>query len=255
MRLRSRVAIVTGGGRGIGAGIAMRLVAEGAKVIIAQRDEQSAQNTVAEIKAHGGHARFIQTDVSNPEAVNELVAATLRNERRLDILVNNAGIAGTTGNFIDLPLERWEQIINVNLTGVFLCGQAAARAMRDRGTAGRIINISSINSILAQVNASAYVAAKGGVTLLTKAMAVDLAQYRILVNCVAPGSIRVERNANHYDREPMATMLAKGVPLGHAGVPSDIGAAVAFLASDDASFITGSTLVVDGGFTAFFRIE
>ena len=254
MKLADKVAIVTGGGRGIGAGISKRLAEEGAKVVIAQRDDESAGATIEQIMSKGGEALYIQTDVSEPETVQAMMTATVAKYGTLDILVNNAGIGGQMGHFLDLSLERWQRIIDVNLTGVFVCGQAAARLMLDAG-GGRIINIGSTNSFVAEANASPYVAAKGGVMLLTRAMAVDLASHGILVNCIAPGSIRVERNTAYYDSEAFQTLFAKGVPLGHPGTPADIGAAVAFLASDDANFITGSTLVVDGGFTSFFRIE
>ena len=254
MKLADKVAIVTGGGRGIGAGISKRLAEEGAKVVIAQRDDESAGATIEQIMSKGGEALYIQTDVSEPDTVQEMMKATVAEYGTLDILVNNAGIGGQMGHFLDLSLERWQRTIDVNLTGVFVCGQAAARLMHDAG-GGRIINIGSTNSFVAEANASPYVAAKGGVMLLTKAMAVDLASHGILVNCIAPGSIRVERNTAYYDSKAFQTLFEKGVPLGHPGTPADIGAAVAFLASDDANFITGSTLVVDGGFTSFFRIE
>ncbi len=254
MKLTGKVAIITGGGRGIGAGISKRLAEEGAKVAIAQRDDESAEATIEQIKSKGGEALYIQTDVSEPDTVQAMIEATVAEYGILDILVNNAGIGGQMGHFLDLSLERWQRIIDVNLTGVFVCGQAAARLMRDTG-GGRIINIGSTNSFVAEAKASPYVAAKGGVMLLTKAMAVDLASHGILVNCIAPGSIRVERNTAYYDSEAFQTMFEKGVPIGHPGTPADIGAAVAFLVSDDANFITGSTLVVDGGFTSFFRIE
>jgi NAD(P)-dependent dehydrogenase (short-subunit alcohol dehydrogenase family) len=169
--------------------------------------------------------------------------------------VNNAGAAGGNGPFLDIPLERWQHVLDVNLTGMFLCSQLAARQMVGQGIKGRIINIGSLDSFIAERQAAAYAASKGGVLMLTKAMAVDLAEYGILVNCIAPGSIRVDRNSSYYDQEPLRTALAKGIPLGHTGRPADIAAAAVFLACDDSSFITGASITVDGGFTAHLRTD
>lgn len=255
MRLKDKVAIVTGGGRGIGEGISKRLAHEGAKIVIAQRDLASADVVMKTLVEAGGDGLVIQTDVSQPESVKTMVAKTLAKYGKIDILVNNAGIAGTLGGFLDLSYENWQRVIGVNLTGVYLCSQAAAQQMVEQGIQGRIISIGSVNGFIAQKDAAAYVASKGGVLMLTKAMAVDLAQYGILVNCIAPGSIRVGRNTAYYDSEPFQALFQKGVPLGHPGLPGDVAGAVAFLASDDAAFITGTNLVIDGGFTSYFRIE
>jgi NAD(P)-dependent dehydrogenase (short-subunit alcohol dehydrogenase family) len=210
---------------------------------------------VAAIKTDGGHALALETDVSDPVSVSAMVEQTLSALGRIDILVNNAGIAGTLGPVLDLTFETWNHVIGVNLSGVFLCSQAVARVMVERKTPGRIINVGSINGSIAQRNAAAYVASKGGVDMLTKALAVDLAEYGILVNCIAPGSIRVERNAGYFDAEPLATTFKKAIPLGHPGTGDDIAGAAAFLASDDSAFMTGAVLVVDGGFSSYFRID
>lgn len=255
MKIAHKVAIITGGGQGIGRGIAVRLALEGAKVVIAQRTQVPAESTVNHIRALGGQAMAVPTDVSRPGQVQSLVKKTLDRFGRIDILVNNAGRAGRNGPFLELDLTTWNAVIGVNLTGVFLCSQAAARAMVAHRIKGRIINIGSIDSFVAEREAAAYAASKGGLLLLTKAMAVDLAKYQILVNCIIPGSIRVERNVSFLERKPVKAALSKAIPIGHPAEPADIAGAAVFLASDDSTFMTGSSLVVDGGYLAYARVE
>jgi NAD(P)-dependent dehydrogenase (short-subunit alcohol dehydrogenase family) len=253
MRLSNIVAIITGGGRGIGRGIAVRFAAEGAKVVIAGRSP--AEETLNQIRACGGEALVVPTDVSLKPQVQVLMEKTIERFGRIDILVNNAGRAGRNGRFLEVDLTTWNDVIAINLTGVFLCSQAAAQAMVAQGIAGRIVNIGSLDSFVAEKEAAAYAASKGGVLLLTKAMAVDLAEFGILVNCVVPGSIRVERNTSFLDCEPIKSALAKAIPLGHPGDTADIAAAAVFLASDDSGFVTGTSLAVDGGYLAYARVE
>jgi NAD(P)-dependent dehydrogenase (short-subunit alcohol dehydrogenase family) len=255
MELSQRVAIITGGGQGIGRGIAVRFASEGAKIVIAQRSRLSAESTVKNICASGGEALAVQADVSRPADVLSLVQKAVDRFGRIDVLVNNAGRAGRNGRFLELDLRTWRDVIDVNLTGVFLCSQAAARVMVAQGVQGRIINIGSLDSFVAEREAAVYAASKGGVLLLTKAMAVDLAEYGILVNCLVPGSIRVERNSSFLDREPVRTALGKAIPLGRPGDIKDVAGAAVFLASDDSGFVTGTSLVVDGGYLAHARIE
>jgi 3-oxoacyl-[acyl-carrier protein] reductase len=255
MKLKKKIAIVTGGGQGIGRGISTRFGEEGATVIIAQRGRETAEKTLQMISNAGGNATIIPTDLAQPPTVEALIHKTVEEFGHIDILVNNAGAAGGNGPFLDIPLERWQHVLDVNLTGMFLCSQLAARQMVGQGIKGRIINIGSLDSFIAERQAAAYAASKGGVLMLTKAMAVDLAEYGILVNCIAPGSIRVDRNSSYYDQEPLRTALAKGIPLGHTGRPADIAAAAVFLACDDSSFITGASITVDGGFTAHLRTD
>ena len=253
MRLSNKVAIITGGGRGIGRGIAVRFAAEGARVVIAGRSP--ADETLNDIRAVGAEALFVPTDVSQGLQVQALVDKTLEHFGHVDVLVNNAGRAGRNGRFLEVDLTTWNDVIATNLTSVFLCSQAAARVMAAKEIKGRIINIASLDSLIAEKEAAAYVASKGGVLLLTKAMAVDLAEYGILVNCIVPGSIRVERNSSFLDRESVKSALAKGIPIGHPGNTADVAAAAVFFASDDSSFVTGTSLVVDGGYLAYARVE
>ena len=240
MRLRDKVSIVTGGGKGIGRATSRRLAQEGAKVVIAQRDPKTALSLAQEIEASGGTAIFIPTDVSVPEQVENLVEQTMERFGQIDILVNNAAITRCWEPFLEMSLQSWQRVIDVNLTGVFLCSQAVAKHMVRRGY-GRIINIGSVGSFMPQSNALHYCAAKGGLIMLTKGLALDLSQYNILVNAVAPGAIFTERSV-----EDSGSGLAK-IPLGRQGKVEEVAAAVLFLASDEASYIQGETLVVDGG--------
>ena len=255
MRLKGKVAIVTGGGRGIGKGIALGFANEGARVVISQRDPVSGEAAAEDIRKQGGEAIFVRVDVSQRAQVDAMVAATLKQFGRIDVLVNNAGVTGYNGHFLEMTLETWQRILDINLTGVFFCGQAVARSMVAQGTKGRIINIGSVDSFASERMAGAYSAAKGGVLLLTKAMAVDLAEHGILVNCISPGSIRTETNGERFASEPLRTALEKGVPLGRPGLQSEIAAAAIFFASDESSFVTGSNLMVDGGYTAYNRFD
>ena len=251
-RLYGKTALITGGGRGIGRGIALRFAQEGAAVAIVQRDEPSARATVDAVVAAGGVAIAPgRTDVSVPEQVARAVSTTIAHFGTIDILINNAGIAGANGPFLDVTFSAWQRIIDVNLSGMFLCGQAVARHMVEHGIRGRIVNVGSVNSFAAEREAAAYVAAKHGVLGLTQAMAIDLASYGITVNCLAPGPITVERNAAMF--ASLQEQIGTGVPLGRPGTIEEAAAAALFLASDEASFVTGATLIVDGGMLAYLR--
>ena len=247
-RLDGKVAIVTGGAMGIGRGVVERFLAEGARVAIADIVEPVGDLPEDE-------SIFLRCDVRSAEQVGAMVTAAIEALERIDILVNNAGKTGGSGNFLDVPLPVWRDYVDVNLTGAFLTGQAVARQMVARQIRGRIINVGSVNSFGAEPEASPYVASKGGVRMLTCAMAVDLARYGISVNMLAPGPIRVDRNAGIFDAEPLATGLKHSVPMGRPGAAEDVASAAVFFASDESEFVTGAALLVDGGFMSQLRFN
>ena len=239
-RLAGRVAIVTGGLSGIGDAVAQRLTAEGATVIAA--DLATDATTLAD----GPIAPF-RTDVADPASVAALVEAVLARHGRVDCLVNSAGIARDIP-FLDTPLETFDRIIAINLRGTFITGQAVARAMRDTG-GGAIVNIASISGVRANVGRSAYGASKGGVVLLSQVMAVDLAQFGIRVNVLAPGPVETPLVADLHT-PAIRAQWTDTVPMRRYGQPDEIAGAAVFLCSDDASYMTGHVLAVDGGFLA-----
>ena len=197
-RLEGKTALITGGGNGIGKAIAQRFAAEGARVVLAQRRRELLEATAKEIEVAGGWALPVPTDVSQPESVAALVRTALDTVGRLDILINNAGRTGTAGSFLEVSLEDWRSYIDINLTGAFVVAQAVARHMVEAGIQGRIVNTGSVDSFAAEKSAVPYAASKGGLWLLTRAMAVDLAPHRIQVNMLAPGLALAERNRERY---------------------------------------------------------
>jgi 3-oxoacyl-[acyl-carrier protein] reductase len=247
MRLANKVAIVTGSGRGIGREMALRFAAEGARVVVADLDRERAGAVAAEVRAAGGTARAAHVDITDPERVEALVQDTLAHFDRLDVLVNNAGV-GLNKPFLDTTLDEWNRQLRVNLTGTFLCAQAAARVMVEQG-GGRIVNIASISGQRGGQGRAAYGAAKAGVILLTRVMAVELAGRGVAVNAIAPGPVVTEMS-NGTHTEATRRSYHDRIPLHRYGREKEIAAAAVFLASDEASFITGHTLNVDGGFNA-----
>ena len=247
MRLADKVAIVTGGARGIGLAIAKRYAAEGARVVIADVDVVAGQ---AEAKALGTNARFVAADVGNAPAVEHLIDETVAEFGVLDILVNNAGIIHAA-DFLDLKEADFDRVLRVNLKGAFLAGQAVAKRMVAQVKAGRpagaIINMSSINAVVAIPNQTPYCVSKGGIDQLTKVMALALAPHGIRVNAIGPGSIMTDiLKTIATDREAKRRILAR-TPLGRVGEPDEIATVAVFLASPDASYITGQTIYADGG--------
>lgn len=249
MSLQDKVAIVTGGAKGIGRAIALRFAAGDARVVVADRDEDAGSRAVEDIGQHGA-VRFIRCDVGDKAEVDNLVAATIQAWGSLDILVNNAGIVHGA-DFLDVSEADFDRVLRVNLKGSFLVAQAAARRMvaqvQAGGPPGAIINMSSVNAVFAIANQVPYSVSKGGVNQLTKVMALALAPHGIRVNAIGPGSIMTDMLASvARDRAARDRVLSR-TPLGRIGDPSEIAAIAAFLASDEASYITGQTIYADGG--------
>jgi glucose 1-dehydrogenase len=248
MNLTGKVAIVTGAGSGIGQAIAQAAADAGAGVCInyygAYEDEA---------KAHAAslpHAIAVSADISSPEDVAAMIATTTKELGPPDILVNNAGIEHSTP-LLELELSEWDKIVGIDLRGAFVCLQAVARSLRDRGHGGSIVNISSIHEDVPFPGFTSYCVSKGGLRMLMRNAAVELAQYKIRVNNVAPGAIATPINAATLaDPEKVAT-LQRIIPLQRMGQPEEVAKIAVFLASDDASYVTGSTYYVDGGMVRY----
>lgn len=249
--LKNKVALVTGARRGIGKGIALVLAKAGAKVIVTDIDEKECQVVLKEIEKLGSQCLAKKVDVTNKKEIEEAVKAAIDKFGKLDILVNNAGICPFKP-FLELTEEDWDKVLDVNLKGYFLCSQAAAREMAKQKW-GRIINIASVamgQMGVGMANIVHYVASKGGVAGMTEALAVELAPYGINVNAVSPGLIETKM-AEPVISDPAAReAILKRVPKGRTGQPKDIAQAVVFLASEEADYVTGAILVVDGGWLA-----
>ena len=249
MRLKDRVAIISGAGSGNGRGIALRFAEEGARVVAADLELGAAEETVGLVEDAGGEAIAVRADVSRREQVAAMVEATREGFGGVDILVNNAGVE-TLVPLLDLEESEWDRIVDTNLKGAFLCGQLAARAMVSMRTSGAIVNIASINAKIALAGQAHYTSSKGGLIMLTKAMALDLAPHGIRVNAIGPGVIETRMTEGSLSNPERRAMLLSKVPLGRVGQPRDVANAALFLASDEASYITGTTLYVDGGWLA-----
>lgn len=248
-RLEGKVAIVTGSNRGIGKGIAISLAREGCNVVInSYKEDEEARKTVEEIKNMGGDAVFLKANVTREIDVKDMVERAVKKFGKLDILVNNAGIL-VTGTVTTLTEKDWNRQMDVNLKGVFLCSKYAVQQMLKQGKGGRIINISSIAGLVGFPGISAYCASKGGVTELTREVALDYAKYGITVNAIDPGVIVTDMTKAMLDDPITRKMLLENTPVGRFGQPEDIGNAAVFLSLDESSFITGHNLVVDGGWT------
>jgi len=246
-RFGGAVAIVTGSGQGIGRAIALALAREGASVVIVDWNENTARDVAAEINAAGGKSIALQVDISDADQVGSMVQQTLKAFGRIDILINNAGV-GHVKLFLSITLEEWNRVLAINLTGQFLCAQAVARVMLRQG-AGRIVNVASISGERGSTGRAAYGAAKAGVILLTKVMAVELADKGIAVNAISPGPTETDQVRQCHDDATRAAYQSV-LPLKRYASPSEIANAALFLASSDSSFVTGHILNVDGGFGA-----
>jgi NAD(P)-dependent dehydrogenase (short-subunit alcohol dehydrogenase family) len=242
--LENRTALVTGASRGVGKGIALELARAGCKVAVNYYpDDAGAALTVNEIKALGVEAFEIKADVGNSKDVSRMFDSVFRRFGRLNILVNNAGVQ-TWAPLLELTESEWDRDIDTNLKGCFLCTQLAGRHMKEH-SGGAIINIGSGCNKVPFPRLVAYTASKGGIEMFTKAAAVELGPYAIRVNCVAPGAILVERTKR--EGRDYEKTWGQATPLGRVGLPADVGKTVVFLASDNASYISGQTIWVDGG--------
>jgi glucose 1-dehydrogenase len=246
MGFAGRVAIVTGAATGIGSAIAVAFAAEGASVVIDYVGTSAPTEIVKRIEDAKGKAIAVAADVSDPAQVQNLIAQTVARFGRLDILVNNAGIE-FKHPFLEFPFDLWQKVIAVDLTGPWLCAQAAARQMVQQGDGGRIVNISSVHEDLPMPTNAAYCAAKGGLRMLMRTIAVELAPHRITVNNIAPGAIFTPIDADVEANPAFEEKLMAEIPLGRWGKPEEVAALALFLASDSASYCTGSTFFVDGG--------
>lgn len=252
MSMNDRVALVTGASSGIGRATAEAFASKGAKVVLAARRQDELASLVTEIEAHGGKATAITTDVSKAEDVELMVAHAIETFGRLDYAVNNAGIEGTLAGITDLAEDDWDRVLDINLKGIFLCMKYEAKAILASGHGGAIVNVGSVNSFLGFPTGSAYVASKHGMVGLTTSVSAELAPHGIRVNIVCPGF--VDTPMHHRARgllgdELYDKVLLPNVHLRRAGRPEEIARSIVFLCSDEASYITGTTLTPDGGYT------
>jgi glucose 1-dehydrogenase len=247
MRLGNKVALVTGSSSGIGEAIALAFAREGATVVVNySRHEDAAQEVLEQIEGSGGKGLVVGADVSDPKEVEAMIQQAVGAFGRLDIMVNNAGMERKMP-FLETPFEVWKETIAVNLTGTWLGCQAAAKQMVTQGDGGRIINVSSVHEDLAMPTNSPYCATKGGVRMLMRTLAVELAPNDITVNNIAPGAIETPMDAPLEQNPDEIKELLSEIPLGRMGKPEEVANLALFLASDSSSYVTGSTLFVDGG--------
>ena len=248
MRLENKVALISGGARGMGAVEAKLFAGEGAKVVIGDVLEDEGRRTEAEINESGGECVFVRLDVTSEESWQVAVRLAVERFGKLDILVNNAGIY-RTHNVVETTEEEWDQVMDINAKGVFLGTKTAIPAMRDNGS-GSIVNISSVAGLVGNLMSSAYTASKGAVRLLTKSTAIQYGREGIRCNSVHPGTIVTQMTAGLLADESYREDRINRTPIGRLGTADDVAYGVLFLASDEASFMTGSELVIDGGRTA-----
>jgi glucose 1-dehydrogenase len=247
--LTGRTAVVTGAATGIGSAIAARFAQSGANVVVdyhADEDYQDAKSLLDSIRQAGGNAILVRADATIERDVDALIATAVAQYGGVDILVSSAGIEESHA-IVDMPLEVWERILRVNLTGSFLCARAAARAMIARGRGGRIINISSVHEELAMPQNAAYTASKGGMRMFMRTLALELAPHSITVNNIAPGAIATRINEDVREDPEQRAKLLREIPLRRIGEPHEVATLALYLAAQAASYVTGATYVIDGG--------
>ncbi len=246
MKLENKVALVTGSTQGIGRGIAVRLAEEGADIVVTGRSEDEGQETAEEVRALGRRVCVIAADLAEVSACRRLVEEAIRQMGRLDILVNNAGMQKNAA-FLDAEPQDYDQVLNVNLRAPFFITQAFVRHLVETGRGGRIVNNSSVHEELPMPNFTDYCASKGGLKMMMRNLAIELAPLGITINNVAPGAIETPINRDLMNQPDKLENLLGNIPVNRLGQPRDVAGAVAFLVSDDADYITGTTLFVDGG--------
>jgi len=246
MKLKDKIAIVTGATKGIGVAIAKEYAKEGAKVVLAGRTENLGNEVVAEIRQNGGDAIMVVCDMSKTTDINSLVAKTVAHYGGVDIVVNNAGV-NHSANFFEITEQDWDWVMSVDLKGSFFLGQEAARVMIDQGRSGSIINISSVMAVLALADQIPYCAAKGGVNQMTKAMALALIDKGIRVNAVGPGPVMTELMERVVHNKEKHDQLMERLPIGYIASCEEIARVCVFLASEDSSYIIGQCIYPDGG--------
>jgi len=254
MRLKDKVAVITGATSGIGRSTALVFAQEGAKVVIVGRRRIEGEESLSMLKDAGGEAIYVQADVTRQEDIDSMIAQTLSRFGKVDVLFNNAGVNPVEGRtpVADCPEWAWDFIMDVNVKGIYKCSRKVVPLMIQNG-GGVIINTSSTYGFVGFKDRAAYITSKGAVTQLTKSMAIDYGAYHIRVNCVCPGMVmneRVQAFLENAKKEGKLEAILSDYPLGRVGTPEDVARVVAFLASDDASWITGAAIPVDGGYTA-----
>lgn len=252
--LSGKVAIVTGGSSGIGQATAFRLAANGAQVVVVNRNEEKGKKIADRICSEGGKALHIQADVSKLDDIDRMVEEVVNKLGRIDILVNSAGISIKSTHTEDVSEEEWDKTLNINLKGAFFCSQRAARVMIKQKY-GKIINIGSLQGEMVLPLRAAYAASKGGLKQVTKSMAVEWAKYNINVNVVAPAFVRTPMTEKVLADGFWHNVVTSNTPMGRPAEPEEIADVILFLASDAASYLTGQTIVVDGGWTSGDAIE
>ena len=247
MRLQGKVALVTGSGQGIGRAIAVRLAQEGARVVVEDRsDSDAAEETLAQVRQAGSDGSVVAGDVADAQADRRVIEQAVAAMGRLDVLVNNAGIE-RRAEFLDVTEADFDAVLGVNLRGAFFATQAFARHVRSRDGGGAVVNISSVHEELPFPHFASYAASKGGLKMLMRNLSIELAPLGIRVNNVAPGAVSTPINASLLANHAELDALLANIPLRRLGTPEDVANAAAFLASDEAAYVTGTTLVVDGG--------
>jgi NAD(P)-dependent dehydrogenase (short-subunit alcohol dehydrogenase family) len=246
MRLQDRIAIVTGGAQGIGRALALGLAIEGAHVVIGDVKQEAAEATAAEVRLLDRRSLAVRSDVSRMEDIKLLVHRAAATMGTVDILVNNAGIGSDEG-FLDVTEATWQRVLDIHLRAAFFCSQFAARVMIPQGR-GKIVSVSSTSAFVAGRASAPYAIAKAGIRMMTSALANELAPHGINVNAIAPGLIRTELTERSFgSEEALQRRAQEKTPLGRVGMPQDLVGGVVFLCSDEAAFVTGHTLVIDGG--------